>query len=79
MKLRPFNWKTNKRLAENQHTFHRVLRKLVRLNGTKPYIRNPKRRRNVVRFYMKRYGLVNTSVESYWRPVGECILIGKAL
>jgi hypothetical protein len=56
-----------------------VFQKLVRKNGTQVYIDDVDRRRKVVAFYMKKYQIIDTSVENYWKFGGGCILIGKAM
>lgn len=67
----------NARLVEMQHKIHEVFRRLVQKNGIQIYIDDVARRRKVVQYYLTQYGLINTSVESYWCSLGGCILIGK--
>jgi hypothetical protein len=75
----PFSIKENRRLVENQHKIDKVFHILRQRNGTKCYRRNPKRRAKVVAHYLRRYHIQGSSVESFWRSLGGCILLGKAL
>jgi hypothetical protein len=72
-----FDREENSRLIAAQHSIHRIFRALVKKNGTKPYIKSFDRRDKVVQHYLEKYELIGTSVESFWRPTGACILIGK--
>lgn len=75
--LPPFDYKKNLELVQNQHIVHNIFRKLVSKNGPEVYIKDVERRRKVVQHYLKEYNLIGTSVESFWRTGGSCILIGK--
>lgn len=72
-----FNSEENIRLIEAQHKIHKVFRKLLFKNGTSAYIENFDRRDKVVQHYLEKYSLIGSSVESFWRSLGACILIGK--
>jgi hypothetical protein len=73
-----FNKQQNDELVKNQHKLHRVLKMLVLKNGKQVYIDDFDRRDKAVEHYLRKYNILGTSVECYWRPVGACILIGKA-
>jgi hypothetical protein len=78
-RIQKFSTKRNLELINGQHRFEKTCKKLAYRNGTRRYDRNRKRTERVVRYYLKRYKLSNSSVERFWYLFGTGILIGKGI
>ena len=59
------------------HQFLRALSRKVKEYGIEHFHKHRGQAERITVHYLKKYGIVGSCVESYWKVKGLCVLIGK--